>query len=90
MRLVSPAELRRSWAGHCGGTPDRRLLVGPVSERLFIAGGGNGVRVVHGPALGECAAPMALGLDSAPRADPFRFPPGAFALRPASGGLSPE
>lgn len=93
MRLISAAEraeLRRSWAGLCGGTPDRRPLVGPVSERLFIACGDNGFGVVRGPALGELAARIALGLESAPQVDPFRFPPGDFTLRPGSGGMFPE
>ena len=93
MRLISAArhaELRRSWAGLCGGTPDRRPLVGPVSERLFIACGDNGFGVVRGPALGELACQIAMGVQEAPGLDPFRFPPGDFVLRPGSGGMFPE
>ena len=93
MRLISAArhaELRRSWAGLCGGTPDRRPLVGAVSERLFIACGDNGFGVVLGPALGELACRIAMGEETAPGLDPFRFPPGDFVLRPGSGGMFPE
>ncbi|MGC8489092.1 MAG: NAD(P)/FAD-dependent oxidoreductase [Clostridia bacterium] len=93
-RLISAAQtarLRRSWAGLCGGTPDRRPLIGPVSERLYIACGGNGFGVKRGPAIGELAAQMAL--ETAPRlpqVDPFRFPSVDFELRPGSGGRLPD
>lgn len=94
MRLVSAAqhaELRRSWAGLCGGTPDRRPLLGPVADRLFIACGDNGFGVVRGPALGEQACRIAMGVEeAAPQVNPFRFPPGEFTLRPGSGGMFPE
>jgi glycine/D-amino acid oxidase-like deaminating enzyme len=93
MRFVSAAEhaeLRRCWARLCGGTPDRRPLLGGVSERLFIVCGDNGFGVVRGPALGELGCRIAMGVDAAPQVDPFRFPPGEFSLRPGSGGMFPE
>lgn len=88
-RLVSAAgeaaQLRRSWAGLCGATPDRRPLIGPVAERLYVACGDNGSGVGRGPALGELGARIAMGLTQAPHLDPFRFPPDDFKLRPGSG-----
>ncbi len=94
-RLVSSAgeaaELRRSWAGLCGATPDRRPLVGPVADGLYIACGDNGSGVGRGPALGELAARVAMGIEAAPaRLDPFRFPAADFRLRPGSGFLVPD
>jgi sarcosine oxidase subunit beta len=94
-RLVSSAgdsaHLRRSWAGLCGATPDRRPLLGPVAERLYIACGDNGSGVGRGPALGELAARVAMGVEPAPaRLDPFRFPSADFRLRPGSGFLVPD
>lgn len=93
MRLISSAataELRRSWAGLCGATPDRRPLVGAVADRLYVACGDNGFGVVRGPALGELAAQVAMGRAEAPQLDPHRFPPGDFLLRPGSGGMFPD
>jgi glycine/D-amino acid oxidase-like deaminating enzyme len=85
------AELRRSWAGLCGGTPGRRPLIGGVAERLFVACGGNGFGIKRGPAIGELAARMALGL-AAPNADadPLRTAPADFVLKPGSGGRLPS
>jgi sarcosine oxidase subunit beta len=93
MRLISRAQhaaLRRSWAGLCGATPDRRPLLGAVAEGLYIACGDNGYGVVRGPALGELAARVAMGEAEAPQLDPHRFPPGDFVLRPGSGGILPD
>jgi sarcosine oxidase subunit beta len=94
MRLVSSAaaaaQLRRSWAGLCGATPDRRPLVGPVGDGLCIACGDNGSGIGRGPALGELAARIALGEAAAPHLDPFRFPPVDFRLRPGSGFIVPD
>lgn len=85
------AELRRSWAGLCGGTPGRRPLIGAVAERLFVACGGNGFGVKRGPAIGEYAARLALGLaDPLADADPLRTAPADFVLRPGSGGRLPS
>lgn len=90
MRLMSKgsaAQLRRSWAGLCGATPDRRPLVGAVMDRLYIACGDNGFGIKRGPAIGELAAQMAMGVvDAVPRLDPHRFPPVDFPLRPGGGG----
>lgn len=79
--LGDHAGLRSSWAGLCGGTPDRRPLVGPISERLYTACGDNGIGVMRGPAIGELAALVALGEAEAPNLRADRFPPDAFEIR---------
>ncbi len=91
MRLMlskgGTAQLRRSWAGLCGATPDRRPLIGSVLDRLYIACGDNGFGIKRGPAIGELAVQMAMGTaDAVPHLDPHRFPPVDFPLRPGSGG----
>ncbi len=90
LRLFSKGEtavLRRSWAGLCGATPDRRPLIGLVMPRLYIACGDNGFGIKRGPAIGEFACRVAMGEAEAPRhLDPHRFPSVDFPLRPGSGG----
>lgn len=89
MRLISKgeyAQLRRSWAGLCGATPDRRPLVGKVADRLYIACGDNGFGIKRGPALGALAAKIAMDAAEAPQLNPHRYPPIDFPLRPGSGG----
>ena len=93
MRLVSSAAaapLRRSWAGLCGATPDRRPLLGRVADGLYIACGDNGSGVGRGPALGELSALVALSEAEAPQLHPFRYPPEDFRLCPGSGFLVPD
>ena len=79
--LGDRAGLRSSWAGLAGGTPDRRPLLGRVAEGLFVACGDNGIGVMRGPAIGERAALVALGLATAPQLRPDRYPPGPFEIR---------
>ena len=79
--LADKAGLRSSWAGLCGGTPDRRPLLGPVADRLFVACGDQGIGVMRGPALGELAADVALGEAEAPHLSPLRQAPGDFPIR---------
>lgn len=79
--LGDRAGLRSSWAGLAGGTPDRRPLLGRVAEGLFVACGDNGIGVMRGPAIGELAALVALGLATAPQLRPDRYPPGPFEIR---------
>jgi len=89
LQLTSRAEeaaLRRSWAGLCGGTPDRRPLLGRVAEHLYVACGDNGFGIKRGPALGELAARVALGEPAPAEVDPLRHPPGPFTIRPGRGG----
>ncbi len=89
MRLISrahTAQLRRSWAGLCGATPDRRPLIGKVMDRLYIACGDNGFGIKRGPAIGELAVQIAMGEVDAPHLDPHRYPPTDFPLHPGSGG----
>ncbi|PSR23899.1 MAG: hypothetical protein C7B45_01035 [Sulfobacillus acidophilus] len=76
MRLTSRAQnagLRQAWAGLCGGTPDRQPLIGPLTSRLFVACGDQGIGVMRGPALGELAADVALGQAQAPHLNPMRY-----------------
>ncbi|MDA8344473.1 MAG: FAD-dependent oxidoreductase [Thermaerobacter sp.] len=80
--LGDSAGLRSSWAGLGGATPDRRPLLGPLTERLFTACGDNGIGVMRGPAVGELAARVALGLAEVPHLRPDRFPPTDFEIRP--------
>ncbi|MHB1954954.1 MAG: FAD-dependent oxidoreductase, partial [Sulfobacillus sp.] len=89
MRLISrahTAQLRRSWAGLCGATPDRRPLIGKVMDRLYIACGDNGFGIKRGPAIGELAVQIAMGEVDAPHLDPHRYPPTDFPLHPGNGG----
>ena len=81
------ARLRRSWAGLCGATPDRRPLIGPVADRVWVACGDNGFGIKRGPAIGEFAAEMALGMVSpSSHLLPHRYPNEDFTLRPGQGG----
>ena len=81
------ARLRRSWAGLCGATPDRRPLIGPVCDRVWVACGDNGFGIKRGPAIGEFAAEMALGMvPPSPHLLPDRHPNEDFVLRPGQGG----
>ncbi len=80
--LGDRAGLRSSWAGLGGATPDRRPLLGPLADRLFTACGDNGIGVMRGPAVGELAARVALGLSEAPHLRPDRFPYTDFEIRP--------
>lgn len=81
------ARLRRSWAGLCGATPDRRPLIGPVGDRVWVACGDNGFGIKRGPAIGELAAEMALGMvPPASHLLPNRYPNEDFILRPGQGG----
>jgi sarcosine oxidase subunit beta len=80
--LGDSAGMRRSWAGLVGATPDRRPLIGPVADRLYVACGDNGIGVMRGPALGELAARVALGLADVSHLRPDRFPPSDFEIRP--------
>lgn len=66
------AGLRGAWAGLCGGTPDRRPLLGAVDHHLFVACGDQGIGVMRGPALGELAVDVALGEADAPHLSPLR------------------
>ena len=89
--LTSRAEqaaLRRSWAGLCGGTPDRRPLLGPVADRLVVACGDNGFGIKRGPAIGELAAKVALGVEAVPHLSPSRHPAVPFTIRPGRGGTT--
>ncbi len=79
--LGDVAGLRSNWAGLCGGTPDRRPLVGEVAPGLFVATGDQGLGVMRGPAIGEFALRIALGLAEAPHLRPDRFPPTDFEIR---------
>ncbi|MHB1527070.1 MAG: NAD(P)/FAD-dependent oxidoreductase [Candidatus Dormibacteria bacterium] len=79
--LGDRAGLRSSWAGLAGGTPDRRPVLGRVTDGLFVACGDNGIGVMRGPAIGELAARVALDLAAAPHLRPDRFPPGPFEIR---------
>lgn len=80
--LGDQAGLRSSWAGLAGGTPDRRPLLGRVTEGVFVACGDNGIGVMRGPAIGELAARVALDLAAAPGLRPDRLPPEPFEIRP--------
>ncbi len=81
------ARLRRSWAGLCGATPDRRPLIGPVCDRVWVACGDNGFGIKRGPAIGEFAAEMALGMvPPSSHLSPHRYPNEDFTLRPGQGG----
>lgn len=81
------ARIRRSWAGLCGATPDRRPLIGAVCERVWVACGDSGFGIKRGPAIGELAAQIALGVaPQPPHLLPHRFATVDFALRPGSGG----
>ncbi len=82
MSLAETAGLRSSWAGLCGGTPDRRPLLGRVQDRLFVAAGDQGFGVMRGPALGELACQVALGQAQAPALNPLREPYSDFPIRP--------
>ena len=79
--LGERAGLRSSWAGLAGGTPDRRPLLGRLADGLFVACGDNGIGVMRGPAIGELAARVALGLAEAPHLRPDRFPSEPFEIR---------
>ena len=82
MSLAETAGLRSSWAGLCGGTPDRRPLLGQVAEKVFVATGDQGFGVMRGPALGELACQVALGQAQAPQLNPLRQPYSEFPIRP--------
>ena len=83
--LTSRAEqagLRTAWAGLCGGTPDRRPLVGPVADGLFVAAGDQGFGIMRGPAIASLAAQIAMGEADAPHLDPLRTSAHDFDIRP--------
>lgn len=82
MSRADTAGLRTSWAGLCASTPDRRPLLGPVADRLFVACGDQGFGVMRGPALGELAAQIVLGEAQAPHLNPLRYPLTDFPIRP--------
>ena len=75
---LDPASAR-SWAGRCTATPDRDPLVGPVTDRLWVAAGWQGHGLMRAPALGEWLAERLRGATptiDAPLAeqfDPMRF-----------------
>ena len=75
------AGLRSAWAGLCGATPDRRPLVGAVTDRLFVACGDQGIGIMRGPAIGELAADIVLGEASAPHLSPLRSSDAFFPIR---------
>lgn len=79
--LYDRAGLRSSWAGLCGGTPDRRPLVGALAPGVYVACGDNGIGVMRAPAIGELAAQIALDEADAPHLAPTRFPPTDFEIR---------
>ncbi len=80
--LGERAGLRTAWAGLVGATPDRRPLLGAVADRLYVACGDNGIGVMRGPAIGELAAQVALGMAQAPQLRPDRAPADDFEIRP--------
>ena len=80
--LGERAGLRSSWAGLVGATPDRRPLVGRLADGLFVACGDQGIGVMRGPAIGELAAQVTLGLAEAPHLRPDRFGGKPFEIRP--------
>ncbi len=82
MSTADTAGLRASWAGLCGGTPDRRPLIGSVAPGLYVAAGDQGFGVMRGPALGELAARVALDQAEAPALNPLREPFSEFPIRP--------
>jgi sarcosine oxidase subunit beta len=79
--LGDQAGLRSSWAGLAGGTPDRRPLIGPLTDRLVVATGDQGIGVMRGPALGELAAHVLLGEADVPHLAPQRVPVSDFPIR---------
>ena len=81
LSLGDRAGLRASWAGLAGGTRDRRPLLGQIAPGLCVAAGDNGIGVMRGPAIGELAARVALGLAEAPHLRPDRFPAEPFAIQ---------
>ncbi len=90
LNLTSQADeagMRAAWAGLCGGTPDRRPLLGAVCDRLFVACGDQGIGIMRGPALGELAVDVALGEASAPHLSPLRSTDSSFPIR---GGFTLE
>ncbi|RIV22104.1 FAD-binding oxidoreductase [Alicyclobacillaceae bacterium I2511] len=76
------AGLRSSWAGLCGGTPDRRPLLGAVTDRLYVACGDEGFGVMRGPAIGELAARLVAEDAAVPHLNPNRHPSTDFTIRP--------
>ena len=68
------ATIRRSWAGLCVATPDRRPFCGPVPDRddLWVLTGDNGFGLMRCLALGERLA-QAVDGDVHPETDPRRF-----------------
>lgn len=67
------AQFVRGWAGLCGGTPDRRPLLGFHREvpNLYIACGDNGFGFMRSPALGESIAAKILGKEPPVGLDDF-------------------
>ncbi len=76
------AGLRAAWAGLCGSTPDRRPLIGPVTDRICIATGDQGFGIMRGPALGELAVDVVMGEEEVTQLNPLRYPPTDFPIRP--------
>jgi sarcosine oxidase subunit beta len=83
VRAGATARLMRSWAGAVGATPDRRPLIGSLTDRLYVACGDNGFGVMRGPAIGRLAGLIAVGEeDERPHLSPRRVEPSAFPIRP--------
>lgn len=87
------ARYHKGWAGLCGGTPDRRPLLGrvPDVDGLWVLAGDNGFGLMRGLALGTRLADAMDGRETQP-ADPTlrldRFGPHPPESFPLSEGFS--
>ena len=73
-RANHDADVSRAWAGLCTATPDRKPLLGPVAEGVFVATGWHGHGFMWAPASGEAVAAAMLGGERVEKAyDPRRF-----------------